>query len=132
VVFRLPRRDLRPFHFDASIGLGPWAITPDRIASDPDAALALTVDWAKIRTHAVRLVLHHHWAAHLANYPAEANPTSLTLVTRLLPTSGGADGRSAVSDRPFVRWLDPYGPNPRMEAFDPVAGAFIPLPEDRP
>jgi hypothetical protein len=135
VMFRLPRKDLRPFHFDASVGLGPWAVTPDWVTNDPASARALTVDWAKIRPHSVRLILHHHWAAYRADHPTEPNPTSLTLVTRLLSTTGEVDGRApipAVSDRPFVRWVDPFGPNPRMEAFDPVAGAFVSLPEGRP
>ena len=33
-----------------------------------------------------------------------------------------------VTDRPFVRWSDPFGPAESLEVFDPVANAYVPVP----
>ena len=133
--FRLPRWNLRPFHMDVSVGLGPWAVPPERAIREHDAARELTVDWAAARTRSARIVMRHHWTIYQAEHSNEPDPVSLTLVTRFHRKPGLRDPRSTtarVTDRPFVRWLDPFGPEERVEAFDPVANKFLPVPEGRP
>jgi hypothetical protein len=132
---RLPRSDLRPFYFEANVGLGPWAVTPELIARDPAAARELTVGWAEIRSEAVRTVMRHHLSVYQALHPRAKDPYGMTLYLRYItkPAIGatGFDG-PAVFDRPFVRWHPPIAKNKQLSVFDPVDGRFVPLPEGRP
>lgn len=131
---RLPRRDVRPFQFEACVGLGPWTAVPSD-SSDPEATRHFTVGWSGLRARSVRVVMHDHWSRYSAEHPGTPEPVRLTLVTRLLAKPAEATPAPAetpVTDRPFVRWTDPFGPNGRLDVYDPVAGQYVPVPEDMP
>jgi hypothetical protein len=135
VIFRLPRRDLRAFHFEACLGLGPWAVSPHLLTRDPDAVSSLTLGWAAERPRSVRTTMRDYWTRYRSEYPIESEPCSITLITRQIakPVLGVRESQKpVVTDRPFVRWTDPFGPSERLDAFDPVRGVFVRVAEDRP
>jgi hypothetical protein len=131
---RVPRLNVRPFQFEACVSLGPWAVTGELIKDDPESARFLTVGWAGVRSNSARVVMKNHWARYKAEHPDEPDPVSLTLVVRFVakPAWGTARPETpTVADRPFVRWTNPFSPNPYYEAFDPVDELFIPATGDR-
>jgi hypothetical protein len=132
---RVPRRDVRPFQFEACTGLGPWAVTEVMIVRDHETARVLSVGWAGNRSRAVRVVMLNHWNRYKAQHPDEPDPVVLSLIVRFVAKPAWGAARSdtpTVTDRPFVRWSNPFGPYPSLDAFDPVAGGFVRIPEDRP
>ncbi len=132
VSIRFPRLDVRPFQFEASAGLGPWAVTPSRVAQEPEAARQLTVEWAGTRSKAVRVIMQSHWTRYKSEHPTDLDPISLLLVTRFIAEPGQGDTTSFtrnITDQPFVKWTNPFGPDERLEVFDPVAEKFVPVPE---
>jgi hypothetical protein len=133
--FRLPRLDVRPFHFEASIGLGPWSVPSQDDAPSPEVVRDLIIDWARMRTYSVRIAMLRHWETIRTANAGVPSPVSMTLVTRFIPTPHIGEERTSDGqfiDRPFVRWSNPFGPDDRIEVYDPNKHLFVAVPDGPP
>jgi hypothetical protein len=129
---RFPRRDVRPFQFEASVGLGAWPVTDGDVVKHPDETWEQLRDWAVVRERAALTFLRTTFPQCAGNEHS-APVGELILVTHFTPTPrhGESWPESPIThERPFLRFLDPFGPDPKLEVFDPARNKFRPVQED--
>lgn len=134
--YRPPLVSNRPFNVEAQMMYPVWFAPPEAVLArsaapaeaDQRAAMYRGLpDVVRAWRGPVRAYLAWRLNAYRASNPDRPRPAEVILKHRFIPTPGPAEPRGwthEIVERPYAKW---WPADDTIEAFDPLAGRFVPV-----